>query len=41
MIPFFNVAAVTDLCGKNKELTVVRMYEIELECDALFVQGWT
>lgn len=33
--PGFNY--VTDLCGKNKKITMVRMYEIELECDALFV----
>lgn len=29
--------SVNDLCGKNKKITMVRMYEIELECDALFV----
>lgn len=34
---FFDFSSVTDLCGKNKEITMVRMYEIELECDALFV----
>lgn len=28
---------VIDLCGKKKKITMVKMYEIELECDALFV----
>lgn len=34
---YFVFSSVTDLCWTNKEITMVRMYEIELECDALFV----
>lgn len=37
VIPFFNFTSTADLCGKNKEITMTRMYEIELQRDALFV----
>lgn len=36
-IPFFNFTSAVDLCGKNKEITMARMYEIEPQRDALFV----
>lgn len=36
-IPFFNCTSATDLCGKNEEITMARMYEIEPQRDALFV----
>lgn len=36
-IPFFNFTSAADLCGKNEEITMARMYEIELQRDALFV----
>lgn len=29
--------SVIDLCEKKKKITTVRVYEIELKCDALFV----
>lgn len=37
MVPFFNFTSAADLCEKNKEITMTRMYEIELQRDALFV----